>query len=289
MKPFPLPVVPMVGPGSQPVEEILNFLASPGEMAVFRAPVPRAAASPEVLAEARRLLEAWVERMAATPFGSQPPLSQSLLGLEQEVVNEVNELMGQGEVSVLVAGAHPLHIQETAFAGVWRVQELREDGGMARDDLEAGSIPAAVAQLIAARPVALPAPIAPPPGVMNAPALLSELSAQSAARVAAQAPGRAAHVINLTLLPVTPEDLAWLDARLGRGVISILSRGYGNCRITATALPHTWWVQYFNSMDQLILNTLEVVEVPEVALAAREDYEDSIERMREWVATLAEV
>ena len=160
---------------------------------------------------------------------------------------------------------------------------------MARDDLEAGSIPAAVAQLIAARPVALPAPIAPPPGVMNAPALLSELSAQSAARVAAQAPGRAAHVINLTLLPVTPEDLAWLDARLGRGVISILSRGYGNCRITATALPHTWWVQYFNSMDQLILNTLEVVEVPEVALAAREDYEDSIERMREWVATLAEV
>jgi len=45
-------------------------------------------------------------------------------------------------------------------------------------------------------------------------------------------------------------------------------------------------VQYFNSMDQLILNTLEVVQVPEAALAAREDYEDSIERLKEWILSL---
>lgn len=284
MKPFPIPVVPMLGPGSQPEDEILNYLAAPGAMAVFRAPIPRPPASPEALAKARSLLESWVDRMAATPFGTEPPLVMSLLGQDREVVAEVNELLGQGEVSVLVAGANPLHIQETAFAGVWRVQALREDGSLARDDLEAGAIPRAVQEIIASRPVALPEAIQPPSGVMNAPALLNELMAQSTSH----RPGKAAHVINLTLLPVTPDDLGWLDVRLGRGVISILSRGYGNCRITATALPHTWWVQYFNSMDQLILNTLEVVDVPEVALAAKEDYEDSIERMREWVATLEE-
>lgn len=282
MKPFPIPVVPVLGPGSQPEEEALNYLAAPGDMAVFRAPIPRAPVSPEALSKARGILESWVDRMAASPFDADPPLTLSLLGKEADVVTEVNELMGQGEVSVLVAGAHPFHIQETAFAGVWRVQELKEDGSLARDDLEAGAIPRVVQQILAAHPVALPEAVEAPPGVMNGPALLNELTAQSASH----RPGKSAHVINLTLLPVTPEDLSWLDARLGRGVISILSRGYGNCRITATALPHTWWVQYFNSMDQLILNTLEVVDVPEVALAAKEDYEDSIERMREWVATL---
>jgi hydrogenase-1 operon protein HyaF len=93
-------------------------------------------------------------------------------------------------------------------------------------------------------------------------------------------------VINLTLLPVTPEDLDHLALALGEGPVSILSRGYGNCRIRATAVPGAWWVQYFNSMDQIILNTIEVVSIPEVALAAREDYEDSAERLAEWIATL---
>mgnify|MGYP000724044400 FL=1 len=66
----------------------------------------------------------------------------------------------------------------------------------------------------------------------------------------------------------------------------MLSRGYGNCRITSTRLRNTWWVQYFNSMDHLILNTIEVTSVPEVALAAPEDFADSVERLAEWVAAL---
>ena len=57
--------------------------------------------------------------------------------------------------------------------------------------------------------------------------------------------------------------------------MTILSRGYGNCRITATALAHVWRVQFFNSMDTLILDTFEVTGVPEVAVAAPEDLTDS--------------
>ena len=38
------------------------------------------------------------------------------------------------------------------------------------------------------------------------------------------------------LLPHTEEDLAWLEQRLGQGATDILSRGYGNCRVRATAL-----------------------------------------------------
>ena len=68
---------------------------------------------------------------------------------------------------------------------------------------------------------------------------------------------------------------------MGAGGVMILSRGYGNCRITRTAAPNVWWVQYFNSDDALILNTLEVAQIPQVACAAQEDLADSAERLAE--------
>ena len=49
-----------------------------------------------------------------------------------------------------------------------------------------------------------------------------------------------------------------------------------------------WRVQYFNSMQTLILDTLEVVDVPEVALAAPEDLADSKERLGELVQWMSE-
>ncbi|MCE8470492.1 hydrogenase expression/formation protein, partial [Rhodovulum sulfidophilum] len=55
----------------------------------------------------------------------------------------------------------------------------------------------------------------------------------------------------------------------------------GNCRVAATATPNVWRVQFFNSMDSLILDTFEVTDMPEVALAAPEDLTDSAARLRE--------
>ena len=43
----------------------------------------------------------------------------------------------------------------------------------------------------------------------------------------------------------------------------------------------TWWVQYFNSSDSLIPNTIEVTDLPDVPPAAAEDYADSIVRLGE--------
>jgi rubredoxin len=83
-----------------------------------------------------------------------------------------------------------------------------------------------------------------------------------------QPAGREPHVINLSLLPLSAGDIAHLDSQLGAGRVLILSRGYGNCRITNTRLAHTWRVTYFNSTDIIILDTLEVCRVPEVACAA---------------------
>jgi hydrogenase-1 operon protein HyaF len=45
-------------------------------------------------------------------------------------------------------------------------------------------------------------------------------------------------------------------------------------------------VQYFNNMNHMILNTIEVTPVPEVALAAPEDFAESLNRLGEWLETL---
>ena len=41
-----------------------------------------------------------------------------------------------------------------------------------------------------------------------------------------------------------------MDAQLGTpAAVLILSRGYGNCRITDCRVPNTWRVVYYNSQD----------------------------------------
>ena len=175
-------------------------------------------------------------------------------------------------------------MQETAFSGIWRVLQVADDGALLVDRLETGPIPAALIDTMQACAAAdLPAPDYPA-GCMNAQALVEEIRMQAAA----WKQGGAAHVINLTLLPVSDADLDTLYGWLGHREVSILSRGYGNCRITSTRLHNVWWVQYFNSMDALILNSIEIVGMPEVALAADEDFSDSVERLREYLDMMSE-
>lgn len=283
MKPFPLPVV---GAGSQPDDEPLQYLASPGAMQTFRMPTPsRTAAAPADIEAARRLLGALQRAMELATFGDAQAPGLDLRELPGAVAHQVNELLGQGEVSCRVDAPNEIRIQETAFAAIWRLCEFDGAGRLVADRVETGAIPARVREVLRAQAPGTPRPSINPlvPGVMNAPSLLHEIL-QSSDESLAAGEGAPARVLNLTLLPVSNEDLEQLTAALGPGPVTILSRGYGNCRISSTGVPRVWWVQYYNSMDQLILNTIEVVTIPEVALAAREDYEDSVERLAEWLA-----
>ena len=79
-----------------------------------------------------------------------------------------------------------------------------------------------------------------------------------------------------------------LERALPVGPVAMISRGFGNCHVTSTLTRDVWRVQYFNAMNTLILNTLEVVGVPEVALASSEDLADSRERLAELVQWMDE-
>lgn len=169
-------------------------------------------------------------------------------------------------------GVPAVAMQESVFAGVWVLN------GAGIDRAEVAQMPplALSRAFQPQRPARLlQAPRGP--GVVNEPAILAELTDKAAAW---RGPADL-HVVNLTLLPHTEEDLLWLAEALGEGAVTLLSRGYGNCRITATAVPQLWRVQFFNSMEVLILDTFEVTAMPEVALAAPEDLADSAERLRE--------
>lgn len=275
MKPFDIPIVAL-GPGSQTAEEEEELLYPdlPKEMNTY---LPPPLPEPEELARAPQALYALrqVFEQLQNPRTDTSARAIDVSGLDAEQRELLNQVLGEGEVSIRLHGTDEWMIQESVFAGIWRIGHPAS--GV--DRIEIGSIPTAVLEhgLAGAAPGLAVPEETPPAGVINARALLVELAGKQAAYL----PGAQPHVINLSLLPHTPEDLDYLDATLGRGRTLILSRGYGNCRITATAIAHVWWVQYFNSVDAMILNTLEVVDVPAVALAAREDLEDTAARLRE--------
>jgi hydrogenase-1 operon protein HyaF len=202
----------------------------------------------------------------------------------RDVLDVLDDMLGEGEVAIRIGSPYRFSIQESVFAGIWRVCALDEDGVLAADWLEAAGAPSVVAAAARLAAGAGLAPVETPAGAMNSPSLLAEL----AASVAGRKSGDEAHVLNLTLFPLSPEDRDVLAAALPAGPVAIMSRGFGSCRVTSTRLRDTWRVQYFNSMSTLILDTIEVVDVPEVVLASGEDLDDSLDRLRELVDWMAE-
>jgi hydrogenase-1 operon protein HyaF len=279
-KPFPIPVR-VFGPGSQPDADAVDFMVLPREMSTYRAPQvpePAVAASHEAALAVLHAALATLRRCVAGE--AVEPIELGALGEADRLL--VNQILGEGEVSAQVAGERSVQAQESVFAGVWRVV-YRDAGAVQRDTLEVGAFPRAVAAAAGAAAMP-PLPASLPADTMNAPALLEEMRL----RAASWAPGAASNVVNLTLLPLSSGDRALFEAQLGRGDVMALSRGYGNCRIVDTRVARLWRVTYYNSQDMVILDTFEVSDVPEVACAAAQDLEDSVERLAEvlqWMAT----
>ncbi|PWR23150.1 hydrogenase expression/formation protein [Zavarzinia compransoris] len=273
------------GPGSQPADaedgEGLNYLPMPKDMQVYAPHVPEVADPGSVVAGLARL-DALQGGLAG--HAADMPFTVTLDDLSGADRKLIDEALGEGEVSALVIGPDErIEIQEATLAGVWRLR-LHGRGGRLSERVEVGAFPrVAVERAFPPRRRDMAAHLAaPPPGVVNAPAILAELDHRSRIWV----PGTPVHVINLSLLPHSPEDTAFLEQALGQGATTVLSRGYGNCRLTSTGLQHVWCVRYYNSVDTLILDTLEVTDLPEVACAAIEDIADSAERLGDIIAAI---
>ncbi|MDA9465075.1 hydrogenase expression/formation protein [Bradyrhizobium sp. CCBAU 53415] len=188
----------------------------------------------------------------------------------------IGEVLGEGEVAGVVAlpDGSLAQIRESVLAGIWRV---RIGSDPAHEYVEVGAIPQIVGRAATDLTSADLVIGAAPDGAMNVQPVLAEI--RERARVWRF--GMRAHVINLTLLPMSVIDLAFLQQSVGNGPLQLVVRGYGTCRVQATRIRNVWSVQFFNSTDNIILDTLEVGGVPIIALAADEDFQDSAERMKE--------
>ncbi|SPF79386.1 hydrogenase expression/formation protein [Pseudoprimorskyibacter insulae] len=261
------------GPGSQPPEEDgseLEYLQMPQNMRAYSAHVPYVEVT-EALSPAMNLLKD-IADAAAHAAKTGDNVRFDLSKLDKPNRDLIAETMGEGEVSVKMHGVPAVAAQESVFAGVWVLK------GAGLDAVEVGKMPEMAAERAfqARQPAA--GPLTPKKiGVLNAPSIAVELMDRSRN----YKDGDEVHVINLSLLPHTEEDLVWLDEAMGKGSVDILSRGYGNCRVTATGQAHVWRVQFFNSMDTLILDTFEITDFPEVVIAADEDLSDSAGRILE--------
>lgn len=276
-----------LGPGSQPQEEdlVLTKFATTrlahdeSEFQIARQTDPLATLDSTDIEHCRDALELAL-KISADLENLNPGDPQPVYDLSQ--LDEVNtkvfkEIMGEGEVSILIHAPVEAQITESVLAGVWRVRELDHDGKVLRDYVEIGEVPARVRHAIDVATIDRFQPGVPPEGAMNVMPVLAEISARSGRYKL----GQRNHVISFTLLPMNEQDQQHLQATLGRGPVHITSRGYGRCRVLSTGVRHVWAVQFFSASDEVVLDTVEIGDVPEAARAAKEDFEDSSVRMRE--------
>jgi hydrogenase-1 operon protein HyaF len=246
----------------------------PGDMDSFSAPV---IPEPEAVRHLHGAREAmmWLRQSLATYGSEEEPLLANLSGLDPENRELVNQILGEGEVSVNYNGAFRARSQEAVLAGVWRTLYLDQEENVCYDLLEVADITHMVTMPDSrTRPVNADT-VGVAPELNNALAILVELEAASLAYADSATP----HSVNLTLLPLSESEREFIDARLGRGPVDTLSRSYGKCQVSSTLSANVWWVRYYNSMDTLILNTIEVIDVPEAIRAAPEDLGDSAARL----------
>ncbi|CAG0910239.1 unnamed protein product [Cyprideis torosa] len=274
-----IPIVPVpFGPGSQATneDEGIDILNLPSGMDTFHPPVLPEPEDVAQLTQAKQILEDILAALRTHRVGDAAVVVD-LGNTDVDDIELINQAMGEGEVSATLEGAAPMLAQESVLAGVWRVQHLDANKRLVRDTLEIADAPHFVRHGLQHHGSIDLDFEGHPAAHSNAPPLLCEIRDQAKTL----SPGDDPHVINLTLLPLTEDELLLIGSRLGVGEITILSRGYGNCRIGSTLIPNVWWIKYFNSEDKLILNTIEICDVPAVALAAQEDIDDSADRLDE--------
>lgn len=179
--------------------------------------------------------------------------------------------LGQGEVRLEFAGQR---IIESRLPGLW----------IGASGIECAEFPRqALALLHAAWDKPVPQLAEEHPGTMNAAPLLTEVRAHALAWQARGATEDFRELLDLSRLPLTHADHAFLEQVLGQGPVIATVDCDGECRLSATTVPGVWWVRYFDGEGRELLTTLEVGLVPSLARAASEEVAASIAELEQYL------
>ena len=116
----------------------------------------------------------------------------------------------------------------------------------------------------------------------NAPPLLRELAEQ----VKRLLESGESSAIDLSALPLTPNDLDWLREKLGSGEISVTLQASGESTLNETACPGVWWVTHRNEQGAVTSQFIEVAFVPELVKAHPQDVTSGLETLEFMISDL---
>ena len=207
-----------------------------------------------------------------------PVVSLPVDHLDRRNLDLLDRVLGTGGISISYHGPAIAKIQESVLAGVWRVRHYEPDGRVNADVVEVAPLP----KLIARGVFTQAATEFSPSSLKTLPVALNGILSELHEALTCRAERGVAHVIHLT--DIEESHLELMRALLGLGPAVIESSGYGNCRITSTNIRGLWWVQFFNTEGELIVNSLEVATVPNLVSAESDDLVESADKLRNFLA-----
>jgi hypothetical protein len=134
--------VRVIGPGSQPGDgDAITYMDMPNDMSRFVAPImpePEDVLRMDGAREAMDWLRAALDN--CEPGGELADLSS----LDEKSRDVVNQILGEGEVSIVCDGTVRSRTQESVLAGVWRTFFFDDDDRVVCDLLEVAEVPRVV-------------------------------------------------------------------------------------------------------------------------------------------------
>ncbi|QDQ42556.1 hydrogenase expression/formation C-terminal domain-containing protein [Methylacidiphilum kamchatkense] len=190
-------------------------------------------------------------------------------------IQSVANFLSVGEVEITIDKPLPLFIFETQILGLWAICLSNR-----LQWLEVGQLPSALLETQRSLPsiprFSLKELGLSSGGLMNSPYLLVEISRLATEYVIEEKP----QVIQLSLLPLSLKDKEFLKLTLGLGKTLIRVKGYGDCLIKNCQYKNIWWIEHFNSEGKSLLQAIEIDEVPAIVMAAKEDLDESLLRIK---------
>ena len=133
-----------IGPGSQSEGDmVLDYMKMPSEMNTYDMPSFPEESELERCPKAMSIL-ADIQLMLGQINENGQSSIMTLTDLPEADLNLLNQILGEGEVSVLIDGDKPVRIQETVMAGIWRLRTFDEQGNVTAEAIEVAEIPECV-------------------------------------------------------------------------------------------------------------------------------------------------
>ena len=86
--------------------------------------------------------------------------------------------------------------------------------------------------------------------------------------------------IDLNSLPFAPGEYEQLRQLLGQGEVSVHIEAVGPSEIIETRYPGVWWATHYNVEGDIVADTLEITDIPEIIKSQSADIATGLELLR---------